>query len=220
MLKLDDVSRDFASGSGTVRALRNVTFAVEAGELVAVTGPSGSGKSTLLAVAGGLDVPSSGMVILAGKRLTGMSSVAIARMRRDHVGYVFQDYNLIASLTATENVALPRELAGVRMRHALRQARTALEEVGLGELGDRYPDQLSGGERQRVAIARALVGQRRLVLADEPTGALDSKTGEGVLATLRERVRAGAACVLVTHEPRYVRGADRVVRLVDGMVAP
>lgn len=179
-------------------------------------GPSGSGKSTVLQLAGGLDTPTSGTVEVAGVDVGGLSSSGRAALRRKHIGYVFQDFNLLPTLTAGENVALPQELDGVRRRQARRDARAALREVDLTELIDRFPDQMSGGQQQRVAIARALVGDWRLVLADEPTGALDSATGELVLALLRARADAGAAVVLVTHEARHAAWADRVVFLRDG----
>ncbi|MDG4788271.1 ABC transporter ATP-binding protein [Micromonospora sp. WMMD1102] len=216
VLRFDQASRTYRSGDTEVHALDGVSFEVAAGELVAVMGPSGSGKSTLLALAGGLDTPTRGSVEVEGATLAGLDAPALARLRRDRIGYVFQNYNLVADLTAAENVALPRELAGVRPRAARREALAALSRVGLADLAKRFPDQLSGGQQQRIAIARALVGQRRLVLADEPTGALDSETGEAVLAVLRAQVDAGAAGVLVTHEPRYAGWADRTVFLRDG----
>jgi putative ABC transport system ATP-binding protein len=186
-----------------VHALRGVSLRVAPGELVAVMGPSGSGKSTLLNLAGGLDAATSGWVEVAGQVLGRLTRRQLAALRRRRVGYVFQDLNLLASLTALENVALPLELDGEPVRKARAQARAALVEVDLTDLGPRFPDDMSGGQQQRVAIARALVGQRRLVLADEPTGALDSQTGEAVLALLRARVDGGAAGVLVTHEARH-----------------
>jgi putative ABC transport system ATP-binding protein len=216
VLELRDVVRVHGNGETAVHALRGVSLTVEPGELVAVMGPSGSGKSTLLNLAGGLDAPTSGSVLVEGTDLGGMSRAELAAVRRRSVGYVFQDFNLIPALTAAENVALPRELDGIRMRDVRRESVAALEDVGMGELADRFPDELSGGQRQRVAIARALVGPRRLVLADEPTGALDSRTGEWVLRLLRTRCDAGAAGVLVTHEARHAAWADRVVFLRDG----
>jgi putative ABC transport system ATP-binding protein len=216
VLELRDVVRVHGRGETAVHALRGVSLTVAPGELVAVMGPSGSGKSTLLNLAGGLDAPTSGTVLVEGTDLGGLSRAALAAVRRRSVGYVFQDFNLIPALTAAENVALPRELDGARMREVRRESAAALEEVGLSELADRFPDELSGGQRQRVAIARALVGPRRLVLADEPTGALDSRTGEWVLRLLRTRCEAGAAGVLVTHEARHAAWADRVVFLRDG----
>jgi len=216
VLELDDVTRIHGSGATAVHALRGVSLSVAAGELVAVMGPSGSGKSTLLNVAGGLDTVTTGSVRVEGVDLASLSRADLAAVRRRSAGYVFQDLNLIPTLTAVENVALPLELDGRRRtRHG---ALAALEEVGVADLADRYPDEMSGGQQQRVAIARALVGERRLVLADEPTGALDSETGEAVLALLRRRVDAGAAGVLVTHESRHAAWADRVVYLRDGAI--
>jgi len=179
-------------------------------------GPSGSGKSTLLHLAGGLDLATDGQVRVEGVDLATQSKTALARLRRRHVGYVFQDFNLVPSLTAVENVALPRELDGVRPRRARQESLQALEEVELGDLAERFPDEMSGGQQQRVAIARALIGPRRLMLADEPTGALDTESGEAVLRLLRSRCEAGAAGVLVTHEARHAAWADRVVFLRDG----
>ncbi|MFE7119321.1 ABC transporter ATP-binding protein [Streptomyces sp. NPDC057654] len=199
-----------------VHALRGVDLSVMPGELVAVMGPSGSGKSTLLTLAGGLDAPTSGQVIVEGRDLARLGRGALAATRRRSIGYVFQDYNLIPALTAAENIALPRELDGLPLRKARREAMESLEELDLTAVANRFPDEMSGGQQQRVAIARALVGDRRLVLADEPTGALDSQTGEAVLALLRARCDAGAAGVMVTHEPRYAAWADRVVYLRDG----
>jgi putative ABC transport system ATP-binding protein len=216
VLELADVTRVHGSGETAVTALRDVSLRVEPGELVAVMGPSGSGKSTLLHLAGGLDVASSGHVRVEGVDLAAQSKSALARLRRRHVGYVFQDLNLIPSLTAAENVALPRELDGVRQRAARREAMEALEEVDLVGLATRFPDEMSGGQQQRVAIARALIGPRRLMLADEPTGALDTESGEAVLRLLRGRCEEGAAGVLVTHEARHAAWADRVVFLRDG----
>ncbi|MFJ5806884.1 MULTISPECIES: ABC transporter ATP-binding protein [unclassified Streptomyces] len=218
VLQLDKLVRTHGSGATEVHALRGIDLAVYPGELVAVMGPSGSGKSTLLTLAGGLDTPSSGRVIVEGTDITTASRKQLAALRRRSIGYVFQDYNLIPALTAAENVALPRELDGISARKARACALAALEEMGLAQLADRFPDEMSGGQQQRVAIARALVGDRRLVLADEPTGALDSETGESVLALLRSRCDAGAAGILVTHEPRFAAWADRVVFLRDGSV--
>jgi putative ABC transport system ATP-binding protein len=218
ILELRGVHRTHGTGETAVHALRGVDLAVAAGELVAVMGPSGSGKSTLLNLAGGLDSPGRGEVAVEGEVLGGLDRKQLARLRRRSVGYVFQDLNLLASLTAVENVALPLELDGLAVRKARKVAAAALDEVGLAELAPRFPDELSGGQQQRVAIARALVGDRRLVLADEPTGALDSQTGEAVLRLLRSRVDAGAAGVLVTHEARHAAWADRVVFLRDGVV--
>jgi putative ABC transport system ATP-binding protein len=218
VVSLRDLTRVHGSGETEVRALVGVSLEVAAGELVAVMGPSGSGKSTLLALAGGLDSPSSGNVVVEGVHLSSLTKRQLARLRRTSIGYVFQDYNLIPALTAAENVSLPLELDGVSARRARPQALAALEEVGLEGLDDRFPDEMSGGQRQRTAIARALIGRRRLVLADEPTGALDSQTSEAVLGVLRARCDAGAAGILVTHEPRYAAYADRTVFLRDGRI--
>ncbi|RKE21027.1 ABC transporter ATP-binding protein [Streptomyces sp. TLI_171] len=218
VLHLDQVSRVHGQGAAEVQALRAVDLKVYPGELVAVMGPSGSGKSTLLTLAGGLDSPSGGRVIVEGTVLGDLDRKRLAAVRRRAVGYVFQDYNLIPALTAAENIALPRELDGMSTRAARKEALAALDELGIAELADRFPDDMSGGQQQRVAIARALIGDRRLVLADEPTGALDSTTGESVLAVLRARCDAGAAAMMVTHEARHAAWADRVVFLRDGLL--
>jgi len=218
VLALRGVTRVHGTGPTAVHALVGVDLDVRLGELVAVMGASGSGKSTLLNVAGGLDTPTQGTVVLGGDTLSSLDAAGRARLRRRSVGYVFQDFNLVPTLTAAENVALPRELDGVRAREARQEALVALDEVGVADLAARFPDELSGGQQQRVAIARALVGPRRLVLADEPTGALDSTTGEEVMRVLRARVDAGAAGLLVTHEPRFAAWADRTVFVRDGAV--
>jgi putative ABC transport system ATP-binding protein len=218
IIELRDVHRVHGSGETAVHALRGVSISVGAGELVAVMGPSGSGKSTLLNLCGGLDAPTRGEVVVEGEVLGTLSRRKLAAVRRRRVGYVFQELNLLPSLTAVENVALPLELDGKSIRAARRLALAALADLSLGDLAKRFPEQLSGGQQQRVAIARALVGERRLVLADEPTGALDSETGEAVLRVLRARVDAGAAAILVTHEARHAAWADRVVFLKDGVI--
>jgi putative ABC transport system ATP-binding protein len=218
VLELADVSRIHGRGPTQVRALDCVDLTVREGELVAVMGPSGSGKSTLLNVAGGLDSVTSGTVHVGGRDVTAMDARRRAEVRRRDVGYVFQDLNLIPALTALENVALPLELDGVSVSTARDQAVDALDAVGLASAHRRFPEDLSGGQQQRVAIARALVGPRRLVLADEPTGALDSVTGEAVMRLLRDRVDAGAAGLLVTHDARYAAWADRTIHLRDGEI--
>ncbi|MFE3455050.1 ABC transporter ATP-binding protein [Nonomuraea sp. NPDC059194] len=217
VVALRDVERVHGEGDAAVHALKGVSLEVDAGELVAVMGPSGSGKSTLLNLAGGLDRPTGGTVAVEGVDLSTVKD--LAALRRRSVGYVFQDLNLIPSLTAVENVMLPRELDGVRVREARQEALAVLGEVGLAHMADRFPDEISGGQRQRIAIARSLVGERRLILADEPTGALDTPTGDEILELLRTRCEAGAAVLLVTHESRYAGWADRVVFLRDGQIA-
>ncbi len=217
-LELRQVSKVYGSGPSEVRALRHVDLAVERGELVAVMGPSGSGKSTLLTIAGTLEEATSGHVFVDGVDLANVSRSEQARMRRRSIGYVFQDFNLLPGLTAVENVALPLELDGTRAKAARGTGVEAMEELDVADLADRYPDELSGGERQRVAIARAIVGERRLLLADEPTGALDSVNGEAVMRLLRAATQRGVAGVVVTHEAHLASWADRVVFLRDGQV--
>ncbi len=216
MLEMRDVSKTYGAGVAEVHALRGVDLSVQAGAMVAVMGPSGSGKSTLLTIAGSLEDPTSGEVLVGGAALSGMSRSDKARLRRRTVGYVFQDFNLLPGLTAAENVALPLELDGVAARKARAAGLRALEELGLSERASRFPDQLSGGERQRVAIARAVVGDRRLLLADEPSGALDSVNAEEVMRLLHNACQRGVAAVVVTHDAQLASWADRVVFLRDG----
>ena len=215
-LELRHMSKSFGDGPTLVEALRDVDLAVRAGELVAIMGPSGSGKSTLLTIAGTLDDATTGDVVVGGHDVSTMTRNDRARLRRRSIGYVFQDFNLLAGLTAAENVSLPLELDGTRARTARAVAMAVLEELGLADRAARYPDELSGGERQRVAIARAVVGDRRLLLADEPTGALDSVSGEGVMRLVRAACKRGVAGVMVTHDAQLASWADRVVFLRDG----
>jgi putative ABC transport system ATP-binding protein len=217
-LELRNVSKTYGEGPSEVHALSDVGLSVDAGELVAVMGASGSGKSTLLTIAGSLEEPTSGDVLVGGAALAGMSRNDQARLRRRAIGYVFQDYNLLAGLSALENVALPLELDGVQAKLAQSAGMAALEQLGLGDRASRFPDELSGGERQRVAIARAIVGDRHLLLADEPSGALDSVNGEGVMRLLLAACRTGVAAVVVTHDAQLASWADRVVFLRDGRV--
>ena len=218
LLELRHVSLVYGRGEQAVHALRDVSIEVQTGELVAVMGASGSGKSSLLAIAGGLARPSDGDVLVGGQVLAEVAPKELAALRRRSLGFVFQDYNLVPTLTAAENVGLPLELDGWNRRRVRRAAAEALTAVGLAEQADRFPDDLSGGQQQRVAIARAVVGPRQLVLADEPTGPLDSATGEPVLRMLRDRVDAGAGGLLVTHDARHAAWADRIVFLRDGTV--
>jgi putative ABC transport system ATP-binding protein len=219
VLQLRQISKVYGEGPAEVHALRSVDLSVDAGAMVAVMGPSGSGKSTLLTIAGTLETPTSGDVLVDGVDLAGLSSRARAQLRRRRIGFVFQDYNLLPGLTAAENVALPLELDGRPARLARDSAMAALEELGLPDRADRFPDELSGGERQRVAIARAVVGERRLLLADEPSGALDSVTGEAVMRLIHAACQRGVAAVLVTHDAQLASWADRVIFLRDGRVA-
>ncbi len=217
-LELHQVAKSYGEGAAEVHALRGIDLGVDAGELVAVMGPSGSGKSTLLTIAGSLEQPTSGEVVIGGAALSAMSRNEQAPLRRRSVGFVFQDFNLLAGLTAVENVTLPLELDGLAARAARTAGMAALEELGLGDRAGRFPDELSGGERQRVAIARAVVGERQLLLADEPSGALDSANGEAVMRLIRAACQRGVAGVVVTHDAQLASWADRVVFLRDGRV--
>jgi putative ABC transport system ATP-binding protein len=219
LLQFADVVKSYGAGPTEVRALTDVSLCIAPGELVAVRGPSGCGKSTLLHLAGGLEDPSAGHVLVDGRDLRTMSATERAALRRRDVGYVFQRLNLVASLTAIENVTLPLELDGIGRRDARARAIDVLEGVGLDHHLDRYPDDFSGGQQQRIAIARAIVGTRRLLLADEPTGSLDTATGDAVIQLLAALPsRRGTAVMLVTHEPRYAAWADRVVSMRDGRI--
>jgi putative ABC transport system ATP-binding protein len=219
MLELRRISKSYGEGVAEVHALREVSLTAGEGAMVAVMGPSGSGKSTLLTIAGTLEEPTSGEVLIAGQPVSSLSRGAKARLRRRVIGYVFQDFNLLPGLTAAENVSLPLELDGLSARKARVAGLQALERLGLGERAAHYPDQLSGGERQRVAIARAMVGERRLLLADEPSGALDSANAQAVMRLLHEACNyAGMTAVVVTHDAQLASWADRVVFLRDGRV--
>jgi putative ABC transport system ATP-binding protein len=217
-LELRQVSRVYGQGAAQVHALCEVSLDVQQGTMVAVMGPSGSGKSTLLTIAGSLEEPSSGQVLVAGQDLAAMSRNDRARLRRQSTGYVFQDFNLLPGLTAAENVALPLELDGISARKAREAGLRALTDLGLADRASSVPDQLSGGERQRVAIARAVVGDRHLLLADEPSGALDSANGEAVMRMIRTACKQGVAAVVVTHDAQLASWADRVVFIRDGRI--
>jgi putative ABC transport system ATP-binding protein len=218
VLELRQVSKVYGQGAAEVHALREVSLGVAAGTMVAVMGPSGSGKSTLLTIAGSLEEPASGQVLVAGQDLATMSRNDKARLRRRSIGYVFQDFNLLPGLTAAENVALPLELDGVSARKARGAGLRTLDALGLADRASNYPDQLSGGERQRVAIARAVIGDRRLLLADEPSGALDSANAEAVMRMIHTACQQGVAAVVVTHDAQLASWADRVISIRDGRI--
>ena len=218
LLELRHVSKVYGQGATEVHALRHIDLSVEAGGLVAVMGPSGSGKSTLLTIAGSLEDATGGEVLIAGHSLAGMSRNDKARLRRRSIGYVFQDFNLLPGLTAAENVALPLELDGLSARKAQAAGMKVLEELGLADRATHFPDMLSGGERQRVAIARAVIGERKLLLADEPSGALDSVNGEAVMRLVLAACHRGLAAVVVTHDAQLASWADRVVFIRDGTI--
>jgi len=217
VLQTTSLSKQYLMGEVTVDALRDVDFVVPQGEFVAIMGPSGAGKSTLLHLMGGLDTPSDGDVMLGGKHLAHLSDDEITIVRRRQVGFIFQFFNLLPTLSAAENVALPLLIDGKRMEDYAARVDDLLDLVGLGNRRDHRPDQLSGGEQQRVAIARAFVTEPKIVLADEPTGNLDSKSGTNVLELLRRTCKdLNTTVVMVTHDPRAASYADRVVFLRDG----
>ncbi|HEX6507543.1 MAG TPA: ABC transporter ATP-binding protein [Chloroflexota bacterium] len=218
LIDVSDVTKVY-SKTDPQPALNDVSLGIQAGEFVAVMGPSGSGKSTLLNLVAGLDRPSTGRITVDGVEITGLGEGALARYRRDTIGLVFQFFNLLDNLTVLDNIMIPAQLAGMSRQNARQRARELLETLGIADESDRYPARLSGGQRQRVAIARALVNRPTLLLADEPTGALDTRNGEQVLELLRDLNSARQTVVLVTHDPRLAeRYADRTVTLVDGSV--
>jgi putative ABC transport system ATP-binding protein len=221
VLELREVSKVYGTGAARVNALRRVNLSVCGGELVAVMGPSGSGKSSLLTIAGSLEEPTSGQVLVMGTDLSHLSPNDQARLRRRLIGYVFQDFNLLAGFTAIENVTVPLELDGTSARAAHATGMKALAELGIADhRAHHFPDELSGGERQRVAIARALVNRPALLLADEPTGALDTATGQEIGDLLLDLNSSGQTLILVTHNPDLAaRYARRVIEIVDGKVA-
>jgi putative ABC transport system ATP-binding protein len=217
VLEIRQLTKHYPMGEATVTALDCVDFTVERGEFVAIMGPSGSGKSTLLHLLGGLDTPTSGEIILAGQAFSGMSDDQITRFRRQKIGFIFQFYNLLPTLTAAENVALPLLIEGRSPAEYQPRLQELLGLVGLEDRASHLPDQLSGGQQQRVAIARAFANQPEIVLADEPTGNLDSRSGTAILELLRTACQElGATIVMVTHDPRAASYASRVVFLKDG----
>jgi putative ABC transport system ATP-binding protein len=220
VIQLDDVTKVYETGSFTVAALRGVSMTIDEGEYVAIMGPSGSGKSTLMHILGCLDVPSGGNYLLAGENVSGMNESQLASVRNRRIGFVFQQFNLLASLNAWRNVELPLTYAGVDRTERRQRAIEALGRVGLGDRVQHRPGELSGGQQQRVAIARALVSDPALILADEPTGALDSTSARDVMALLDELHAAGRTVVLITHDADVADMAERTVRLRDGLILP
>ena len=218
LVKLINVSKVYTMDHVRVPALRGVSLTILRGEFVSIMGPSGSGKSTLMNIIGCLDRPTEGRVIIDGRDVTKLGDNALAEYRREKIGFVFQQFNLIPRLTALENVALPMWFAGVEKKKRLQRASYLLEQVGLGKRMNHKPTELSGGERQRVAIARALANDPELILADEPTGNLDSISGDAVISLLEELDREGKTVVLVTHDLNYGKRAERMIKLLDGRV--
>src|SRR6266571_4162422 len=218
LIRLDSVSKVFVTDEVETHALQSIHFDVKKGEYLSISGPSGCGKSTLLAILGLLDTPSDGTYYLNGKAVTGLKLSERARIRNREIGFIFQAFNLIGDLTVYENVELPLTYRGMPSSERKRRVQEALERVGMSHRMKHYPSQLSGGQQQRVAVARALCGQPAILLADEPTGNLDSRNGEAVMELLRELHREGATICMVTHDPRYARYADRTIHLFDGRV--
>ncbi len=218
LIRLRDVTKIYPMGDMEVRALDGVSLDIHRGEYVAIMGPSGSGKSTMMNVIGCLDTPTSGTYELNGKLVSSMSDDELAQIRNEEIGFVFQTFNLLARTTALQNVELPLIYAGVPPSERHERARRALADVGLESRADHMPNQLSGGQRQRVAIARALVNQPSILLADEPTGALDSKTSVEIMALFEELYQKGNTIILVTHEEDIARHAHRIVKLLDGKI--
>ena len=218
LIQLRDLSKHYYTQDIETRALANVHLDIARGEYVAIEGPSGSGKTTLLSLLGMLDTPSSGSYDFDGTSVAGIGAAELARVRNQEIGFVFQSFNLIGELTVYENVELPLTYRGMPASERRRRVDAALERVGMSHRSRHLPTQLSGGQQQRIAVARAVVGEPRLVLADEPTGNLDSTNGEAVMDLLRELHRAGATICMVTHDPRYARHADRSIALFDGHI--
>jgi putative ABC transport system ATP-binding protein len=218
LILIEDVSKVFTTDEVETHALSGVFLTICAGEYLAITGPSGCGKSTLLSILGLLDSPSKGSYVLKGERVESLAAAERARIRNRQIGFIFQSFNLIGDLSVFENVELPLTYRGMDAAERRRRTTEALERVGMGHRAKHLPGQLSGGQQQRVAVARALAGEPAILLADEPTGNLDSKNGETVMELLRELHRAGSTICMVTHDPRFARHADRTVHLFDGRV--
>ena len=216
ILKLTDICKDYQQGKEPVRVLKNICLTVEKGDYLAIMGPSGSGKTTLMNIIGCLDVPTSGTYELDGKNLKDMSDDDLAEMRNKHIGFVFQHFHLLPKMTALDNVALPLLYADVPLKERRERAAEALKAVGLEQRMDFFPNQLSGGQCQRVAIARAMVGKPDLLLADEPTGALDTKSGNQIMEIFRHLSEEGMTIVMITHEPSIADCADKTYRILDG----
>lgn len=212
------LKRTFGQGESSVQALGGVSLDVSSGELVAIMGASGSGKSTLLAALGGLDLVDEGEVFIEGRSLGELKPKEATRLRRQSLGFIFQDLNLVSSLTIEENVALPLELDGIKQRELKHLVAKALDEMGIASISKRYPDQVSGGQRQRAAVARCFIGERKILLADEPTGALDSRSSEEVIRQIRSKVDQGLAGVIVTHDAKIAGWADRILTMRDGVI--
>jgi putative ABC transport system ATP-binding protein len=218
LIRLDQVSKVFITDEVETHALAGIHFELKKGEYLSIAGPSGCGKSTLLAILGLLDTPSDGVYYLNGKPVTGLKLSERARIRNREIGFIFQAFNLIGDLTVYENVELPLTYRGMPSSERKRRVQEALERVGMSHRMKHYPSQLSGGQQQRVAVARALGGDPLILLADEPTGNLDSANGEAVMSLLKELHSAGATVCMVTHDPRYAEFADRTIRLFDGRI--
>ncbi len=216
ILKLTDICKDYQQGKEPVRVLKNISMTVEKGDYLAIMGPSGSGKTTLMNIIGCLDVATSGSYELDGRNLKDLSDDDLADIRNRHIGFVFQHFHLLPKMTALDNVALPLLYADIPLKERRERAAEALRAVGLEERMDFYPNQLSGGQCQRVAIARAMVGKPDLLLADEPTGALDTKSGHQIMEIFRQLSREGMTIVMITHEPSIARQADKIYRILDG----
>lgn len=216
IVKLTDICKDYVQGKEPVRVLKNVSLTVEQGDYLAIMGPSGSGKTTLMNLIGLLDVPTSGEYQLDGRDLKNLSDKELAKLRNKHIGFVFQNFNLLPKMDAVDNVALPLLYAGVPLKERRARAAEALEAVGLGERKNFLPNQLSGGQCQRVAIARAMVGKPDLLLADEPTGALDTKSGNQIMELFRKLSDEGITIIMITHEPSIAACADKTYHILDG----